>query len=382
MLFRFAFLFFFMLTFLSAPRAEVLPLYIGTFTQDAAQGINLARFDTQTGELKNISIAVPTSNPSFLALHPSGQYLYAVNARGEVAGKNIGGISAFKIDAESAALKSLNAVAVGGGLCHLSIDASGKFLLAAAYGGGSVEVWSLQANGEIGERVQFVQHPVEIGEDEKTKKPHGHQIVLSPDNRLAFAVDLGLDKILVHHFDAASGKLSPADPAFAQVPSGAGPRHLAFNADASFAYVINEYGNTINVFKHHGGVLESIQTIATLPADFEGKNSTAEIAIHPGGKFLYGSNRGRDSIVIYSIDGETGKLRQIGEALTEGRNPRHFAISPDGNWLLGANQNDHSIIVFRVDPNTGQLAKTSLVNDVPGAPVCLLFAAGSTPSAQ
>lgn len=367
-----------MLTFFSNARAEVLPLFIGTYTQDNSQGINLAHFNTETGELKDIAIAAPTANPTFLALHPNGKYLYCVNESGKTANEEIGGISAFAID-DKKNLTPLNAVAAGGGLCHLSIDATGKYLLAAAYGGGWVEVWALKTNGEIGERTQFLQHPTETDGNEKQKKPHGHQFILSPDNRFSFAVDLGLDKIFMHHFDATTGKFSPTNPAFAAIADGSGPRHLVFNSDATFAYVINELGNTITVFKHRDGALENLQTIATLPENFGGKSYTAEITIHPNGQFLYGSNRGRDSIAIYSIDAATGKLKQIGEALTEGRNPRHFSISPDGKWLLAANQSDHSIIVFRVDQASGMLTKTSLVKNIPGEPVCLLFASGSTP---
>jgi len=383
MQFRFALFFFLMSVFSPATRAEVLPLFIGTYTQDATQGIGLAHFDTQTGELKPITVAAPTPNPTFLALHPEGKFLYAVNEWGSVAGKNIGGISAFAID-EKQNLKPLNSVSAGGGLCHLSLDAKGKFLLAAAFSGGSVEIWAIKENGEIGERRQFIQHAAEFGADDNLKKPRGHQFILSPDNRFAFAVDLGLDKIFVHYFDVPTGNLSLKVPAFAQVAQvadGAGPRHLAFNADASFVYVINELGNTINVFKHQGGTLENRQTISTLPADFKAESYTAEIAIHPNGKFLYGSNRRRDSLAIYQIDAADGTLKLVGEVMTEGRNPRHFVISPEGKWLLAANQNDHSIIVFRVDENTGLLTKKSLIKDVPGEPVCLLFGKGSTPFA-
>jgi len=363
-------------------RAEVLPLFIGTYTQDNSQGINLAHFDTQTGELKNIEVAAPTANPTFLALHPNGKYLYCVNEGGNVAGQNIGGINAFAIDEKAQSLQPINAVAADGGLCHLSIDATGKYLLAAAYGGGSFEIWSLKPNGAIGERVQFIQNPIENAGAENAKEPHGHQFILSSDNHFAFAVDLGLDKISTYRFDAASGQLAPTEPAFVEVKNGAGPRHLAFNRDANLVYVINELNSTISVFQRDAGVLQQKQTISTLPENFAGQNSTAEIAIHPNGKFLYASNRGRDSLAIYSIDATTGVLQPSGEAFTEGRNPRHFVISPDGNWLLAANQNDHSIIVFRVDTSTGMLTKSSLVKDIPGEPVCLLFAARSTPAAR
>lgn len=370
---------FIMLASPSFSRGEVLPLLIGGYTKNAHQGINVVYFDTQSGELKNTSLAAATASPTFLALHPSGKYLYAVNENGAVAGGKIGGLSAFEI-VDGQRLKPLNAVAAGGGLCHLSTDATGEYLLAAAYGGGSFEVWSLKENGEINERVDFIQSPTEQGEDGKPKKPHGHQFILSPDNCYAFAVDLGLDKVFIFHFDQSTGKLSPMQPPLVQVKSGAGPRHMVFDKAAKFAYLINEHGNTIDVFAYAGGVLTPMQNISTLPPEYSGENKTAEIAIHPNGRFLYGSNRGRDSIVVFSIDERSGKLKSIGEAFTEGGFPRHFTFSPDGKWLLAVNQHDASITVFGVDDETGHLTIRTLFEGAPEAPVCLLFSTQSTPA--
>jgi 6-phosphogluconolactonase len=186
----------------------------------------------------------------------------------------------------------------------------------------------------------------------------------------------------VYGFDAATGKLSPADPAFVEVAAGAGPRHMVFDKAAKFAYLINEHGNTISVFRYKDGVLQTLQTISTLPPEYSAKSYTAEIAIHPNGRFLYGSNRGRDSIVVFEIDQTTGTIKQIGESFTEGHFPRHFTFSPDGNWLLTANQNDDSITVFRLDEQTGLLTKHSFITGAPDAPVCLLFLPQSTPGAQ
>lgn len=376
-----AFSLFSMLASLPHAHAELLPLYIGNYTQNKTQGINLAYFNTKTGKLKNMSIAAPTASPTFLALHPNEKYLYAVNENGSVSGQNIGGISAFEIE-KGNRLKPLNAVAAGGGLCHLCIDATGKYLLATAYSGGSTEVWSLKPNGEIGERLQFILNPPETGDNGQRKVSHGHQIVLSPDNRFAFAVDLGLDKVFIFRFNARTGMLTPATIPYVRLDSGAGPRHLAFSPDTKFAYVINELGNTLTAFKYHEGKLENLQTVSTLPENFLGENYTAEVEVHPNGRFLYGSNRRRDSIVIHSIEPADGRIKQIGEVFTEGRNPRHFALSPDGRWLLAANQNDSSIIIFKLDPKTGMLTKSSIVKDVPGEPVCLLFAPGKTPAAN
>jgi len=357
-------------------RAELLPFYIGASTNDAAQGIALAQFDTKTGEINNIETVAVSANPTFLALHPNGRFLYAANESGAVAGEKVGGLSAFAVDAKTKKLTALNAVAQDGVLCFLSVDATGKFLLTASYTSGEFEIWALLENGEIGERVELIAPAPETVND-KPKTSNAHQFVLSPDNRFAFAVDLGLDKVFIYRFDEKTGHLAPADPPFARLAESAGPRHLAFGKDAKFAYVINEHGNTVTAFKRDGGALENLQTLPTLSEDYEGKSYTSEIETHPNGKFLYGSNRGRDSIAIFGIDEKSGQLKSLGEAPT-GAWPRHFTIAPGGDWLLAANQNDSSITVFRLDAATGLLSKSALIENLPGQPACLLFPGGST----
>ncbi len=365
-------------------RAEILPFYIGASTAAAAQGIALAQFDTKTGEIKDIETVAVSANPTFLALHPSGRFLYAANESGAVAGENVGGLSAFAIDAKTKKLTPLNTVAQGGVLCFLSVDATGKFLLTASYTSGEFEIWALLENGEIGERVELIKPAPETdgaAVNNKPKTSNAHQFVLSPDNCFAFAVDLGLDKVFIYRFDEKTGHLAPADPPFAKLAEGAGPRHLAFGKDANFVYVINEHGNTVTTFKRDGGALENLQTLSTLPENYEGKSYTAEIETHPNGKFLYGSNRGHDSIAIFKIDEKSGKLESWGEAPT-GAWPRHFTIAPGGDWLLAANQNDSSITVFRLDAATGLLTKSALVENLPGQPACLLFPGKSTAAPQ
>ncbi len=370
---------FLMSTFATA-RADKLPLYIGHSTDTAEQGIALALFDTHSGALSTPVTVAATPNPTFLAIHPNGKILYAVNEGGAIAGQNIGGLSAFTIDAKTKALAPLNQVAAGGGLCYLSVDKTGKFLLAAAYGDGSVEVWNLKASGEIGERVQFISLQPVAGADEKVKISHGHQFLTSPDNRYAFAVDLGLDKVFIYRFDDATGVLTPAPIPFVSLENEAGPRHLTFSPDGKFIYLINETNNTMSSFAYADGVLTPSQTLPTLPADFQEKSYTAEVAVHPNGQFLYGSNRGRDSIAIFALEPKTGAMKFLSDVSTSGKWPRHFTLAPDGKWLLVGNQNDGSIVVFSVDATTGMLAKTSRIEGTLGGPACLLFAPSSTPA--
>lgn len=363
----------------AAETVKELTIFIGTYSKDPQGGIYAANFNATSGEITDVKVAAASPNASFLALHPSGKFLYAVNESGEVAGQKSGGISAFAIEEQTEKLVPLNALPVGGGLCHLSLNASGKFLLAAAYGGGFTGVWKLEEDGTIGTRVAFNQHQDDAAREQK-RKPHAHQFIVSPDNRFAFAVDLGLNRVLLHRFDAQTGALQNGTPVFLPTAPGAGPRHLSFAPSGRYAYLSNELNSTVQMLRYSEGTFESVQTISTLPAGFTGKNSTAEIAVHPSGSFVYGSNRGRDSIVIYKVAAKSGHLTWQSEAFTEGRNPRYFCFSPDGKFLLAANQSDHSIIVFRVDQNSGELTKVFLLKDVPGEPVCLVFHQASTPA--
>jgi 6-phosphogluconolactonase len=353
--------------------AHELTLYIGGYSKVPNGGLSVAKFNTHTGALSQPVFAASTPNPSFLALAASGKYLYAANESGAVGGGHRGGLSAFAIDDDSCSLKPLNAVAVGGGICHVGIDASGKYLLTAAYGDGFFSVWKIEADGRIGQRTAFVQHTKRVVKPPLKSGPHVHQFVLSPDNRFAFAVDLGLDKVFIYRFCATTGTVSAADPPFAETERGAGPRHMSFSSDGRFAYLINEYGNSIDVFGYSEGNLRRLQTVSTLPADFTGQSHCAEILVHPSGKWVYGSNRGRDSVAAFKRDEQQGTLKWIGEAPTEGRFPRNFVLSPDGNWLLAANQKDSSIIVFRINPENGMLVKGTLLSGVPGEPTCLRF---------
>lgn len=349
--------------------AQTCLLYIGTYSQHPQGGIYGARFDPRTGEVSRPQTLTATPNPSFLAASPDGRFLFAVNESGHVAGENKGGLSAFRID-PAAGLSPLNAIAEGGTLCHLSVDATGKWLLVAAYSAGTVSTWPVEADGNIGPRVALVQHAGHGADENRQSGPHAHHIVPSPDNRRAFVADLGLDKVMIYDFNAHTGALVPAAPPFVPIASGAGPRHLALTPSGRFLYVVSELNNTITAFKNAPGAPQQIQVVSTLPADFRGQSFAAEIAVRPDGRFLYVSNRGHNSIARYAIE-VAGQLKPAGFSPT-GRGPRHFTFDPGGKWLLSANQTDRSITVFSVNLQSGALTPKHQLQ-VPDEPTCLLF---------
>jgi 6-phosphogluconolactonase len=351
-----------------------ITVYIGTYTGGKSEGIYRLKLDRKTGELTKAGATSGVKNPSFLALHPSGRYLYAVC---EVAdfGKNAGGIAAFEIDPKSGDLKLLNQQSSeGGGPCHLVVDKLGKNVLAANYGGGSVCVLPIGDDGRLGKATAFVQHKGSSVDRGRQEAPHAHSINLDAANRFAVAADLGLDKVLVYRFDAQKGTLAPNDPPAANVKPGSGPRHFAFHPNGRSAYVINEMSCTVTAFDYDAdkGVLTETQTITTLPRPVAAGDSTAEVQVHPSGKFLYGSNRGHNSIAVFAIDPDSGRLTTIGNQSTEGKTPRNFGIDPSGMFLLAENQDSDSIVVFRIDPQTGKLAPTGHKLEVP-MPVCAKF---------
>ena len=347
--------------------------YVAARTKDKGGGIHRYHLDLGSGKLAWVGVTGDVTNPSFLAIHPSRRFLYAVNEVSRVKGKRSGAVSAFAIDAQTGGLTLLNQQLSGGaGPCHLVVDAKGKHVLAANYGGGSVCALPIGADGRLGEATAFVQHEGRSVNPKRQTAPHAHSINLDAASRFAFAADLGLDKVLVYRFDAAMGTLAPNDPPFAAVAPGSGPRHFAFHPNGRFAYVISEMGNTVTAFRYHAdrGALAELQTITTLPEGYGGESYTAEVQVHPSGKFLYGSNRGHNSIAIFAIEATTGKLRPVGHQPTQGDWPRNFGIDPTGAYLLAANRRSNNIVVFRIDAATGLLAPTGCVVEVP-APVCI-----------
>ncbi len=353
---------------LSARAAEE-SFYVGTYTKPGgSEGIYHYTLNTSNGAVSGGELAAKVGNPSFVAIRPDGKFLYAVNETDK------GSVTAFSIEADSK-LKELNHQTAGGsGPAHVSVDQSGKNVLVANYGGGSIEVVPIKADGSLSEPSAFIQHTGSSVDPNRQKEPHAHSIYTDATNKFVYVCDLGLDKVLVYKFDAAKGTLAPNDPAFGTVPPGSGPRHLAFHPKG-FAYVINEMASTVTSFTHDAahGTMNAIESISTLPPGIDGKgNSTAEIFIHPNGKFLYGSNRGHNSIAVFSIDTTSGKLTPIDDTSVEGKVPRSFAIDPSGNYLLAANQDSNNITVFHIDTATGKLTPTGQSLNC-GAPVCVMF---------
>jgi 6-phosphogluconolactonase len=345
-------------------------VYFGTYTSGKSQGIYVSKFDSATGELSAPELAAETRNPTFLAVSPNGKNLYAVSEMSKT-----GAVSAFAFEGKTGKLKLLNQqFSGGGGPCHVAVDATGKCLLVANYGSGSVAALPIQADGRLGAATTTLRHTGSGANPKRQAGPHAHFIMPSPDNRFTLDCDLGLDKISINRLDPTAARLTANDPPFATVAPGSGPRHFVFSQDGKFIYVINEIVGTITVFHYaaNTAAMTEEQTISTLPKDFATNNTAAEIALHPNGKFLYASNRGHDSIAIYAVDRLTGKLTFLEHQSTLGRTPRHFAIDPTGRWLLAENQASDSVVVFALDPDTGKLKPTGQSITV-GAPVCAVF---------
>lgn len=359
-----------------APTRNYL-LFVGTYTKGDSKGIYVYRFDAKSGETTSLGLAAETENPSFLAVDPSQRFLYAVNELTQYKGAPSGAVTGFAIDRATGKLSALNEVASrGADPCYIAFDKTGKYVLVANYTGGNVAVFPVSNDGRLGIATAFVQH-VGVGKNpERQEGPHAHWIETTADNRFAIAADLGLDELLTYRFDASKGSLTPNHPPFVKVEPGAGPRHVAFHLDGHFAYVVDELGSTINgfAFDPKKGEFHPLQTVSTLPAGFKGSNDTAEIHVHPNGKFLFASNRGHDSIVVFAVDQKTGRLTLVDHFSTQGKTPRNFEIDPTGTRLFAANQDSGTIVVFQIDPATGRLTPTGQVLHVP-SPVSLRFVA-------
>ncbi len=352
-------------------------VYFGTYTGKLSKGIYRSELDLATGKLSPAVLAGEAKNPSFLAIAPNEKFLYAVGELNDVNGKKGGAVSAFAIDAASGDLKLLNQESsVGGGPCHIVVDRTGKNALVANYGGGSAAVLPIKADGSVGEASSFVQHPKPAANKGRQEAPHAHSVNVDASNKFAFVADLGLDQVLVYRLNSDKGTITPNDPPAANVDAGSGPRHFAFHPNGKFAYVINEILLTVTAFGYDAekGVLKPQQTISTLPEGVTDRKgmSTAEVVVHPSGKFLYGSNRGHHSIAIFAIDQATGKLTAVGHQGQGIKTPRNFNIDPTGNVLLVCNQDGDSVTVFRVNQSTGQLEPTGSTIEV-GIPVCAKF---------
>jgi 6-phosphogluconolactonase len=351
-------------------------LYAGTYTRQKSKGIYAWRFHAADGTLQSLGLVAETSNPSFLALSPNGRFLYAANEDSRYEGQPTGTVSAFAIDNTTGKLTALNkVVSKGAGPCHVSLERTGKWLFVANYNSGSIASFPVHADGSLGDAVGFDQHSGSSVNRQRQSGPHAHSVVPSPDGRFLLSADLGLDEVLVYRL-GADGSLTPNDPPFAKVAPGSGPRHMAFSHDAKFLYVVSEMIPGVTVFRYDEkrGSLESIQAIPSLPEDYTGNKSGAEIAVAPNGLFVYSSNRGADSIAAFAVDRKKGTLTAAGRFPSGGKTPRNFAIDPTGKWLFAAHQDSDSIVKFRINAQSGALEPAGETLEV-GAPVCIVFAA-------
>ena len=350
-------------------------VFIGTGTAGKGKGIHRFELDVAKGTLTNGELAAETPQSTFLAIHPTNNFLYTVNESGTQDAKAAGKISAFAVDAKTGKLTALNSQTSGGpGPAHVAVDREGKNVLAANYGGGSITCLPIQKDGSLAAPTAFIQHKGgSKGVKGRQDTPHAHSINVDAANKFAFVADLGLDKVLIYRFDPAKGTLEPNDPPAFETAKGAGPRHFSFHPNGKFAYVINELDSTVTAWSYDAakGTLKPLQTLSTLPKPTKG-NSTAEVVVHPSGKFLYGSNRGHNSIAVFTINEQTGELTATGHQGTDIKTPRNFALDPTGTLMIVANQDGNSLVIFKVDQKTGELTPHGEPIAVP-RPMCVRF---------
>lgn len=374
-------------------------VYLGTYTgfrfvrhsktqgvgDSHSKGIYMSRFNAATGTLSEPELAAEITNPSFLTTTPDHRFLYAVTEDPLSVGPpldHVSFVSAYAIDPATGKLQLLNTLPTGGtSTCYISTDKTGKYVLMANFGSGSVSVIKLKDDGSLGEMTSFIQNLGHSVNPAIQNAPHPHSIMVSGDNRHAIVSDLGLDKIQIYNFDEKTGQLTPPDPPFATVKPGGGPRHFAFTPSGKFAYQLGEMSGIVDAFAWDpAGKLTHVESYETKPGDFKGENHSAEIAVSPDGKFLYESNRrnigddkfGPDTIGIFAIDPDKGTLTVVDQPLSGAIMPRNFAIDPTGSYFLVAHQYSNDVIVFKIDPATGKLAKTG--NEIKlDVPVCIVF---------
>ena len=359
--------------------------YVGTYTsKTASKGVYSFHFDPATGKMSSLILAAESKDPSWVVVHPNRKFLYAANEAGKESM-----ISAFAMEQKSRNLTLVKQLpALGEDPCYLFFDRTGKFLLTANYTSGNSVAFEILPNGTPGTHVESPNYGMspnvgKLGPNkERQEAPHAHWIQPSMDNHFVYVADLGLDSILVFRFNPDAWKLGK--PILAATPNGdffdsaavlalgTGPRHAVFSSGDRFLYVLGELKSTVTVFAHNGEKFRSVQVIPTLPAGFSGRNDAAEIALHPGGRFLYASNRGEDTIAVFSINLANGTLTVVDRVPTGGREPRHFVIDPTGQFLLAENQHSDTIVEFRINPSTGKLTPTGETLQVP-SPVCIAF---------
>jgi 6-phosphogluconolactonase len=352
--------------------------WIGTYTSQAnvgtgSGGIYSFKWDSKTGSFSDVHAVAASTNPSFLALHPNGRFLYAANEDES----GLGHITAFALgDTSAAPLKNLGSVSSMGSMpCHLAVDSTGKWLFVANYGSGIIALFPIQSDGSLGQAKQTIQQQGSGPVAGRQQGPHAHEVVQSPDGHFLLAMDLGADRIFVYRFDAATGTLTPNDPSSAAMPRGYGPRHMVFSKDARLVYALSELNPAVITLRWNAerGALTQLAVISSLPADFSGQRSAAELALHPSGKFLYASNRDDSNTIAAFQIGADGIPVLSGWTPSGGKTPRFIGIDPSGRFLIAANQNSGDMFIFRIDSATGALTRQGASVSVP-APVDILFA--------
>ena len=363
------------------PPAKATLVYAGTYTRDKSKGIYAYWLQTENLEVSQnitlvpLGLAAETTNPSFLELDVKRRLVFTVNEVSQFEGKAGGAVSAFAVEAGGARLTLINQrSSMGRGPCHLALDKDGKNLLVANYGSGNAAVIPVAADGRLGESTCVVQHSGKSVHPQVQTGPHAHCVTLDPANRFAFVCDLGLDRVMSYRYDPQAGRIVLNDPPFAAAKPGAGPRHMVFRPDARFAYVINEINSTVTAFAYDpvAGTLTEVQTISSLPAYYDGPNTGAEIGIHPSGKWVYASNRGNNTVVLFNVDAQKGTLTYVEEQGTGGKTPRHFGIEPSARHLAIANQETDQLLACRIDSGNGRLKPSGIFAECP-SPVCVKF---------
>lgn len=353
----------------NAQNSEKEKLYVGTFTNEGAEGIYLCTFDQSTGEISLSKTFKGIDNPSFLKISPNRQFLYAVTRPSEAIEKSGGYIQAYKID-KAGDLKFLNKqVSNGSDPCHVDVSPDGKLVAIATYGGGTTSLYQVNKDGEVSEAVSIIKNEGS-GPTSRQTAPHAHSIKFAPNGKQVFSADLGTDQLNI--FDLKKNQLLPAKQSNVKLAPGAGPRHFAFHPHSEVIYVINELNSTISVLNKKGRNLEVVQTVSTVPDDFNGTNYCADIHVSADGKYVYGSNRGHNSVAVFKTDPLTQQLKFVTTVETGGEWPRNFTLSSNSNFLLVANQHSGNIVVFRINQETGIPEFTGKELKIP-APVCLEF---------
>ena len=346
--------------------------YVGTYTDTAAKGIYALKWDGASRKFVSLGLQAEVASPSFVAVSPSHRFLYAITERA-TRKDSTGSLSSYSMDPATGALKLINHVpAHGNTTAHLIVDATGKWLLVANYGSGSVAVFALKPDGSIGDETDFKQHSGASVNAHRQMGPHPHQAVMSPDNRFLLVPDLGLDKVFVYALDGTTGKLTLASTT--DTRPGFGPRHMVFGKDGRFAYVLGEMASAVAVMSYDRktGKLTLLENMDTVPPRLTTENNSAELVLSKDGRFLYASNRGHDSVTVFKVNAGNGKLANVQNIPTQGKIPRGMALDPDGTHLLTGNQNSDTITIFDRDAKTGKLTFAGQMTDIPTA-VCILF---------